>query len=291
MMDPYDRVVKHHLGFYQLKEIPSDEELGKYYKEKYYQQSHGTYEKSYSPEELALIGNRLNRKQFLVNIHLKSSELSFMDIGCGEGWALKHFHEHGWNVTGLDYSSAGIEQINPEMIGYLKQGDLYELIQKESDEYSFILMDNVLEHVSDPDKILGYIHQNLLTDGLIMIEVPNDFSTLQLNMLNEGFLEKPSWIFEPDHISYFSLDSLKNLMDSQSFEFVDAFTDFPIDLFLTNPNTNYYQKKEVGKSVHQSRLFIENLMDEISTEKTINMYRELINLGLGRNIIALFRKR
>jgi SAM-dependent methyltransferase len=290
-MDVFELVVQHELGYYHLLDKPSEAALKSYYRDSYYQKSKGTYTKSYSKEEEIFRTNRLQRKLTVYEQHLSNGEREYLDIGCGEGWGMAFFKKAGWTVTGLDYSSAGIEHFNSELLADLHQGDIYDnLEQLPDDTYTNILLDNVLEHVLDPLALMDMIKRKCRTGGLITVEVPNDFSPLQLKLCEENKLDKPNWVVSPDHINYFSLDSLRNLMKSKGLQFVDAITDFPIDFFLANQNSNYYQRPETGKDAHQARLMLENLMDEISTEKTIDFYRSMINLGFGRNIVAFFRK-
>lgn len=37
-------------------------------------------------------------------------KMKFLDVGCGEGWALKYFKEEMWEITGLDYSEFGCKK-------------------------------------------------------------------------------------------------------------------------------------------------------------------------------------
>ena len=34
-----------------------------------------------------------------------------IDVGCGEGFAINHFHSNGYLVKGLDFSEAGVKII------------------------------------------------------------------------------------------------------------------------------------------------------------------------------------
>ncbi len=53
-----DKLKRHPLGFLQLKDLPSKEELEQYYVAKYYQQNKSSYQKSYSNAELKWIETR-----------------------------------------------------------------------------------------------------------------------------------------------------------------------------------------------------------------------------------------
>ena len=75
---------------------------------------------------------------------------SFLDIGCGEGWALKYFKESDWEVLGLDFSDYGCKSQNPEHIDFLKKGNIYdniEILMRNPHQFDCILLDSVLEHV------------------------------------------------------------------------------------------------------------------------------------------------
>ena len=66
-------------------------------------------------------------------------------------------------------------------------------------------------------------------------------------------------------------------------------SDFPIDFNLVNPDTNYNKDKTKGKNTHRSRVELDNLMHSISIEKTIQYFKALADLGLGRQIISFLK--
>ena len=39
----------------------------------------------------------------------------YLDLGFGEGFGLAYFRDLGWEVTGIDFTRAGIEQNFPEL--------------------------------------------------------------------------------------------------------------------------------------------------------------------------------
>jgi hypothetical protein len=119
---------------------------------------------------------------------------------------------------------------------------------------------------------------------VLVIEVPNDFSVLQNKLLKEGKIDRPFWVVNPDHISYFNYEGLKNLANACGWENKYSIADFPIDFNLANHNANYVMQKESGKGAHEQRLFIDTLMHEISPDLTNQYYQVLAQLGLGRQI-------
>ncbi len=287
---------KNRFGFYELAQKPSPEDLSDYYRNKYYQQDGGCYEKSYSAEEVQYINNKLEQKYALLSALLSGDkkELSFLDVGAGEGWALRFFKGKGWRCTGLDYSRFGCEAHNPDLLADLIVGNIYQeldALREQKSQFDVILLDNVLEHVLDPLALLTSLHALMRPAGVLIVEVPNDCSVLQQHLLEQGYISTPFWIAVPDHISYFNHQGLAALGESAGWTVMDMLGDFPIDFHLFNPATNYVENKAAGKPCHRTRVAVENLLHGISPDKTNDLYRALAGLGLGRQIIGFFQKK
>lgn len=292
----FEKVRMNSFGYYELREKPSEEEVKKYYTQLYYQETKGSYEKNYSNEELSYFKNKLEQKYLLVKEALgfeNVDDFKFLDIGCGEGWSLDYFKKLNWQVQGIDFSTYACEQFNPEMQDNLLVGDTFvimdELIQKKY-KYDCIYMLNVLEHVLEPENLLKKVYQLLSDVGVLLIQVPNDFSQLQRHLYNTKKIDRNFWVCSPDHISYFNAHGLSNLCHHIGFQESFRLGDFPIDLNLFNSSTNYIMDNSKGKNCHIARVEIENYLHNISPEKANQLYRILAEMGLGREIIALFRK-
>ncbi|MGV8145771.1 MAG: class I SAM-dependent methyltransferase [Alkaliphilus sp.] len=293
----FEQVKKNKHGFYTLKKIPTADELQGYYSKKYYQNENSSYQKKYSYEEITYINNKIEQRYEVV---VKQSSLNekehyrFLDIGCGEGWALKYFKQKSWDVTGLDYSEFGCKQQNPECVQYLIAGDIYESIEtlvSENNKYNVIWLDNVLEHVINPQELLIDCQKLLADKGTLVVEVPNDFSKLQQYLFNSDCISTPFWVVAPDHISYFNKEGLISLAEDANLKCNYVMSDFPIDFNLFNDSTNYVENKGVGRACHESRIAIENFMHNINHKQTNKLYEALADLGLGRSIIAFFQKK
>jgi 2-polyprenyl-3-methyl-5-hydroxy-6-metoxy-1,4-benzoquinol methylase len=216
-----------------------------------------------------------------------------LDVGCGEGYACAFFKERGFNVLGLDYSSAGIKNHNNRLLDNAIIGDVYDSLKDligKSEKFDIINMDNVLEHVINPKFLLEQIYILLNDDGIVIIKVPNDFSLLQQHFIEKHIVIKPHWVAPLDHISYFNRAGLIKICDTVGFENIDILGNYMTEFFILNPNTNYLENESVGKSCHLARVAQENIFHEISPELTIELYRTLGKMGLGREIIGVFKK-
>lgn len=290
----YSQVKKTKYGYYELKNKPSPEELSEYYAEKYFQESKGAFQKAYSDAEIRFIKNKIARKSIIIQDNISTNhQEKFLDIGCGEGWALAYFHAKGWEVKGLDFSTYGCESINPDMAQFIESGNVYDNIKKLADspeKYDVILLDNVLEHVLEPEEFIQGLPNMLNSDGILIIEVPNDFSILQKYLYEQEKIDRAFWVAIPDHISYFNANGLKSLMKANGWELIHLNTDYPLDLNLVNPDTNYVMDKSKGKKVHLARVEIENLLDDINPELAIKLLSVYAEMGLGRNITGYFKR-
>lgn len=289
-------VHKNRFGYYELIHKPSKEELKRYYADKYYQLSCGSYQEEYSNDEVRYLHNKLEQKYLIVQRLLPTHGQQppmLLDVGAGEGWALSFFRQRGWCCTGLDYSDHGCRAHNPGCLADLIVGDIYENLEKLARgdrRYDLIVLDNVLEHVPDPLVLLTQLRTLIAACGVLTVEVPNDFSSLQTYLLDHDCVSKPFWVVVPDHISYFNRDGLAALCQEAGWATRDVLADYPIDLCLFNVATNYVENKALGKACHQARAAAENLFHNISPEKTNDLYRAMAALGLGRQIIAFFQK-
>lgn len=283
-------------GYLEIEEKPTPQELEKYYADIYFQTSQGAYEAIYSEEELTFFNNSNQLKSEVIadffNGEVKT-QLKLLDVGCGEGFTMNYFFKQGWKVTGIDYSFDGVRRQNPEMESFVLQGDIYlriqELIEKK-EQYDVICILNVLEHVIDPVLILQQLQELVASGGLLIILVPNDFSELQKSLLADKKISRSFWVKTPDHLNYFSKDSLIALCEDQEFKFHKCLSDFPIDYFLANPDSNYIEDGTKGKNCHQARMWLDNLHCSISIPKTIELYEAFANLGSGRQLTAYFTK-
>lgn len=288
------KVIKNEFGYYEVEKKPSQAELEEYYEKKYYQNSKGAYQKKYSEEERKFILNRIKRK-FIISTQLfrNTDNKTFLDVGCGEGWALNFFKSQSYKITGLDYSTYGCLNNNKSCVDSIIQGDILKNLNsliKANNKFDIVLLDNVLEHLLSPIDLLQKIKSLLKESGVLIIEVPNDFSILQKTLIKNNFIDSEFWVVLPDHISYFNKDGLIKLCKKVGWDLKHLSTDYPIDFNLFNFDTNYVLDKNKGRNVHLSRVNIENLMDGISTEKTIKLYNNFAEMGLGRNIIGFFQK-
>jgi len=279
-------------GFRMLAEVPEQAELAEYYAKRYYQENPWGYHQHYDDLETRYTEMITDRKVSLLRRFVPELPRvgRYLDVGCGEGHSLDYFLRAGWTVKGLDFSIAGVRNHHPELEQYVDAGDLFDLLDEvlsREETYDVVWLDNVLEHVREPLALLVGCRRILARGGAIVAEVPNDFSIVQADLAARGLIDEASWVFPPDHISYFSRDGLAALARSAGLVERGVATNVPIDWFLYHPASNYYADKSVGSDAHRARMMIELLISEQDREKVLNLAAALADLGMGREILSV----
>lgn len=293
-MTPPDTLRLNEFGFYEIKDKPTPAELSDYYAKRYYQENLTTYQPEYPAEELEHIEGKLRLRHWVLEqLREASGTGSFLDIGSGEGWALDYFQRQGWDVLGLDFSSFSLEKFHPQLRDHLRTGDLYEGVQQlvaDGRQFDVLWLDNVLEHVLEPADLLRHCRTLIKPDGVLVVDVPNDFSALQQHLLASGQIDRLFWVALPDHLSYFNPIGLRNLAGATGWHVAKVIGDQPIDLNLLNPATNYVMDRTTGKGAHQTRLAQDNFLLRTAPLSAVAAYYEaLAGVGLGRSIVAFLQ--
>ena len=288
MNDP--RLKYHELGFLEAVDVPTPEELKAYYADRYYQAEKGNYRESYSQAEHDYLNLKIAQKASLVDKLRKGRGTGTMlDVGCGEGFAMAWFQKHGWVVEGIDYSVAGLRAMHPNLLSRLRAGDLFGLLNEriQADKrYDLVWLKNVLEHVADPVKLLNALRRVVSPEGVCVVNVPNDSSTYQETLLENGDIPGRFWIALPDHLAYFTYDSLKRTAEATGWICHDIIGDFPIDFFLLHEGSNYVKDPAKGPAAHQARIRLELMLGSLNHDMVNEFYGAMARVGLGRELTA-----
>ncbi|MBF0283619.1 MAG: class I SAM-dependent methyltransferase [Magnetococcales bacterium] len=280
--------------------LPDEATLADHYAQAYFQfgaeradADHDCYKSRYDEEETAW--RRLAPQRLL---HALSQALgapltqagSLLEIGFGEGFLLDAAHAAGLDVLGLDFDQESVKRLHPHLLPFTRRGHpaaLMEGLAGEGRTFGMIALLNVVEHVREPETLLGLTRRLLAPGGLIAVTVPNDFSPLQTELMDRGMIDEAFWFNPPEHLHYFDGASLRALAEGCGFRVRDLFADFPIDLFLLNPSSNYRRHSKEGAPVHRARMILEQVMVRQGMEAFLQVGRALAGCGLGRNLTVI----
>lgn len=287
-----EKVRKNEYGFYELKNKPTAKEQEENFVEEYYQKEEGGHEKVYPSEALEFFENKASQREYVIRKIIGSNrKLKVLDIGCGEGYLLKHFMDGGNEVCGIDFSRYGIENNNPEVIPFFIQGDCYKVLQDLIDQkkkFDVVNTDDTLDMVQDPEKLLGLIKQVTNKNGVIACKISNNYSDFQLQLLKDGIVSKEFWLDEKGHPIYFNKNGFVKYFEKNGFKCLGVYAERLIELNLLNKYTNYYENPEVGKECWKTTFNIENMLHNLSMENTIEIMKLFGEMGLGRELLGIF---
>lgn len=280
-------------GWVSVDPLPSAAELQTFYAELYYQSPQtATYQTAYDDLELRYRDLKCRALLHAIAGQGVRAGRTLLDVGAGEGFFLDAAHRTGFDVTGADFSSFGVQKFFPELTSRLTTGDVFETLQSLGDQgrrFGAISVLNVLEHVIDPEALCRALMRVVEPDGVVAITVPNDYSPLQALLTSTGRISREFWFAPPQHLHYFNAASLVTFCTRMGFTLVDAYADFPIDLFLLHPGSNYVEHPEAGKPAHRARLEHDLLIAEQGLDVYLNLYRAMFRAGIGRDITVLLR--
>lgn len=275
---------RHALGFIEAMPKPSETQLREYYNAKYYQVPEGSYHGTYTKQELeyfhniARVAHRVAQQNNLPR--------SLLDLGCGEGFFVNAFETFGWELACCDYSDFGISKHNPHLLPYFQQDSIEQsLARYKGRTFGLINLQNVLEHVLDPFQTMAILKPLLSANSALRIKVPNDYSDFQLALQQQGYTDN-NWFAPPEHLSYFNHENLSSFISACGYRLLSLQTNFPIEVFLTNSHSNYWQDRNLGKQAHFSRVFCENFLIGRNIDNYIRYAEASAALGFGRELIA-----
>ena len=139
-----------------------------------------------------------------------------LEIACFDGFLLQKF-EKNWDVYGCDPSTA-TRTIALNHLG--KERIRNEFFSKESygeNEFDVIIFRNVLEHLYDLHAFLDSVSYCLKPEGCIYIQIPNIDCILDNGSFGSFFHQ---------HITYFSVDTIKDLLNKHGFKIVNVKSNF-----------------------------------------------------------------
>ena len=286
-MEKNYKLKKNEFGFYQVTPTPSAEEITKFYADEFYTDEYKNFNDASLEVQIkdkAFFEGRWSDiyDNFLeINKDLKKGD-SILDIGCGWAQALLFFKEKGFDCYGFDPAIEAVEYGCKKGLN-IKHAGLDGMDVFENKKFEMVTMFNVLEHLANPSQTINQIKEILQPNGVLAIDVPNEFNDFQTAGRDVHGLDD-WWVAPPNHLNYFSKDSLVNFLESHGFSVEISESSFPLEMFLLF-GENYVKDGNLGGQCHKKRvLFEENLRKHGKASTLKNFYRVLADLNLGRQV-------
>jgi 2-polyprenyl-3-methyl-5-hydroxy-6-metoxy-1,4-benzoquinol methylase len=182
--------------------------LAKIYPDDYYSIKGPDHHRRSLNKFLEGIKNHLDKLLFRKALKkVRSSSISSLDIGGGAGWISNIVREADSRVKrtfimDINESSRPIAESN----GHTYIHGMADSLESHN-EFDFVLMLNLIEHVENPGKTLDCIHAAMKPDGILLVKTPNTLS------LNRRLFEGLYWggYHAPRHWILFNKQSFSRL--------------------------------------------------------------------------------
>lgn len=169
-------------GYWHVHPMPTEDELNAYYGSKYYETlgyNRSMTDKLKDPDGFYVIQYE-DRLRHITKVLPSDLPKTILDISAGYGDFLRFMKKKGWETQGLEPSRLAWELIKDKKILNIKQGSIDRLLNLSFKPSSLITLNNVLEHLREPRRVLEIIKKHLLLPrGILSVIVPNDFNILQ----------------------------------------------------------------------------------------------------------------
>lgn len=276
----YDIIECDTCGFRHLNPIPTPPVLDEFYKAQYYQTHKPNYIKE-DDRDAQFLNIAFDERLDLFERLTTGRRL--LDVGCGAGQFLKYAQGRGWQAQGVEPSSEAAQSAAQRGVSVFA-GSFEAFAENRTDTYDVICLKNILEHLPEPTAFLERCRSLLTKKGVLFVEVPNDYDASQ--RAGVALLKvRKSWLAVPDHINYFSFDSLRALLRRLGYRPVHRTTTFPIYALLLL-GYNFIADPSKGPKAHQVRIGFELFFERLGLRALKGwIYRFLSLIGLGRTVI------
>ncbi len=257
-------------GFVFSQRNPTEDELIKHY--------------TNYPREHHISPLTINKyHQILASFERYRKTNNLLDVGCGNGHFLVEAKNMGWNVYGTEYTDDAVYVCNKKEI-CIKKGKLVSNSFKKN-FFDIITSFEVIEHINYPVQEIKVFYRFLRPKGIVYITTPN-FNSISRFILNHNW----NIIEYPEHLSYYTKNTLNKLMKKNSFENI-AFKSSGISVNRFRNNASHLKKKNISTDFTDEKL--RSKIEKSGVLKTIKVIINflLTTLSIGDTLKVIYIKR
>lgn len=235
--------------------------------------------------------NRARQQKLLKELAVYTRGRRLLDVGCGDGQLLQTARDEGWDALGIDLSESAIRCCSRRGLS-ASRTDFFD-ISLDEQRFDVIVMSELIEHVSSPQRFLTRAEELLDMGGIVYLTTPN-FGSLARRMLGE------SWsVIHPEHIGYFERSTIRRLVSEET-----GLREIKIEANNITPSTFVAWLRPSGRQsvASMSQLHRETrqgldqqLRRAVHRSRALGVSKELINnaisrFGLGDTLVAWLQK-
>lgn len=238
------------------------------------------YEKIYDNDKEA---SAMNKKRFLdwldiIEPFRKTNKI--FESGFGTGGFLKTaYYERAWECAGNEISAKACDKLS-----FCKAYNCDITDVPEDGRYDAVMSLGTIEHVSDPVSQIKNYYRLLRRGGVCFLSTPN------INSINRFVSGKEYRLFHPEHMSYFTVKTIKRVFRANGFsdakiwtqniDIYDAFN----SVFRKQMNISSVQVFDKNQALREKIEFNPYLA---LLKSIINQTVKFFNVGLEMYVIAV----
>lgn len=183
------------------------------------------YEECFDEKEKELLNRKYGMKYFNIECNSfiveqiekeENKTLTVLEIGCDCGATLLEItnkfpdaHVYGYEINKC---AASVASYAAEVeVGNIEK---FELPYRQG-FFQYILLPDVLEHLSKPKEVLEYLKRFLREDGKIIINIPNiQHISVVRELLKGNFTYRESGLLDETHIHFFTINEINRMLIS-----------------------------------------------------------------------------
>lgn len=213
-----------------LDPLPTFEWYQQFYN-KHYQTSECClpYEETpvFKKRRVAYFTSRVER----ISAHIGRQPLSILEVGSGDGLFLVAAGAAMIEATGVDICEQSCARARELYNIDVLAGDLLHSNLPIDDSYDVVVMNHVLEHLLTPLDYLHRVHEILPKDGLLAIEIPQQF----INPIDLAYsalgIHRHFGTYSLHHPYFYTVSSIRRLLEAANFEITHLVTWLPGQVF------------------------------------------------------------
>jgi len=138
----------------------------------------------------------------------------FLDVGCGDGYMVAAMADAGYDACGLDISEVAVRRARERGCTGVRQGTVHDA-PFEPASFDAVLLMSYLEHEHRPGAALRRVRELLRPGGHVFVKVPH-YGSWNRRVMGRRWCG----YFFPQHLSYFTPDTLARLAHQCALEVV-----------------------------------------------------------------------
>ena len=186
------------------------------------------------PAHVEALEDRIDPNSSLARIaELAGTGKRVLDIGCATGYLARLLSKQDCTVVGIDINAEAVEAAREHceqaICADVEAAPLSTLVSEKS--FDVVVCGDVLEHLTNPGRLLEEIRSVLDDDGYVVASFPNvAHGAVRLALVNGQFDYQEEGLLDDTHLRFFTLKSVDELLLGAGYR-IDALERSKMDIF------------------------------------------------------------